>query len=283
MQRRAWKSLFVVLLAMLVGVGAGPQTVMAVTSTLAPASAPTASIDADAYVKQNKPTRNYGLVDTVNVSGTDDPRKGYLRFTISGVSGSITNAVLRLFVDDNGTKNGPQLYATNNSWSETAINWNNAPLAGALIDDKGVLAKNTWIEYNITTLVAGGNGTYSVLLLGQGGDSVDFSSRQSSRPPQVVLTVSTPSFQCPPADVAGFSLDIFFINGDNQLHCSYPVFAGEDPFDFYCLYSPTTGALLQDHDAGLCPGSAVPISASSAALQGESESRPRPDPSEKHK
>src|SRR5262245_52372306 len=124
MQRSPWKALFVVLLAALVGLGAGSPTVTAATDTIAggwsltniTASAPNTSIDADAYVKQSKPTRNYGLVDTVNVSGTDDPRKGYLKFTISNVSGSITHAVLQLYVEDNGTKNGPQLYGASNSW-----------------------------------------------------------------------------------------------------------------------------------------------------------------------
>ena len=164
---------------------------MARSLAITTASTLTTSIDADAYVKQSKPDRTYGLVDTVNVSGTDDPRKGYLRFTIASVSGSITHAVLRLYVDDNGTKDGPALYGTSTNWSETTITWNTAPPAGALIDDKGALPKNTWVEYDITALVAGGNGTYSVLLLGQGGDSVDFSARQGSHPPEVVLTIAT--------------------------------------------------------------------------------------------
>jgi len=91
MQRSGWKALFVVLLAALVGLGVGSRTVTAVTSTIAggrslaiaAASTLTISIDADAYVKQSKPDRNYGLADTVNVSGTDDPRKRYVKFTIS--------------------------------------------------------------------------------------------------------------------------------------------------------------------------------------------------------
>jgi hypothetical protein len=60
-------------------------------------------------------------------------------------------------------------------------------------------------------------------------------------------------------DGAGFLLDTgtIIITGD-IIHCSYPIFFGEDPFDFYCRYSIITGALLQDHDGGFCPGSAVP-------------------------
>ena len=197
MQRSTWKSLFVVLLAALVGLGAGSRTVMAVTSTFAggwslaitTASNPTTRIDADAYVKQSKPDRNYGLVDTVNVSGTDDPRKGYVRFTIASVSGSITHAVLRLYVTDNGTQNGPELYGTSTSWSETTITWNTAPPAGALIDDKGALPKNTWVEYDVTPFVSG-NGTYSFNLAGPSTDGIDFNAREAATlRPELVLTL----------------------------------------------------------------------------------------------
>jgi hypothetical protein len=47
---------------------------------------------------------------------------------------------------------------------------------------------------------------------------------------------------------------------------SYPAFAGEDPFDFYCTYSVSTTTsgdsvgLNADHDAGLCPGTGAPSS-----------------------
>ena len=56
---------------------------------------------------------------------------------------------------------------------------------------------------------------------------------------------------CPPSDSAGFALDQSFQNNGNLL-CSYPVFVGENPFDFYCLYDNTDGHLVQDNDAGLC-------------------------------
>src|SRR3954447_12103567 len=90
MQRSGWKALFVVLLAALVGLGTGSRTIRAATSTI--------NIDAHAYVKHSKPDRHYGLGDTVNVSSTDAPRKDYVKFTIANVSGSITHAVLRLYV-----------------------------------------------------------------------------------------------------------------------------------------------------------------------------------------
>jgi hypothetical protein len=59
-------------------------------------------------------------------------------------------------------------------------------------------------------------------------------------------------YVCPDSDQAGFGLDINFTDTSGDLHCSYPVFSGEDPNDFFCVYNPETGELIQDHDAGLC-------------------------------
>lgn len=64
------------------------------------------------------------------------------------------------------------------------------------------------------------------------------------------------TFTCPPQDGAAFPL------GENEndgttLFCSYPTFAGQNPRDFFCEYSSTTGALTEDDDAGFCPNSAV--------------------------
>ncbi|KAF8964478.1 hypothetical protein BDZ97DRAFT_1612846, partial [Flammula alnicola] len=64
------------------------------------------------------------------------------------------------------------------------------------------------------------------------------------------------SYICPPVDNGGFSLGSNDVTSD-PIFCSYPAVPGEDPNDFYCTYSKITGALVLDHDAGLCPGSAV--------------------------
>ncbi|KAF8960461.1 hypothetical protein BDZ97DRAFT_1629475, partial [Flammula alnicola] len=64
------------------------------------------------------------------------------------------------------------------------------------------------------------------------------------------------SYVCPAADDAGFPLGSNDITS-SPIFCSYPAFSGEDPNDFFCTYSKVTGALIEDHDAGFCPGSAV--------------------------
>ncbi|KAF8185448.1 hypothetical protein BJ912DRAFT_927477 [Pholiota molesta] len=75
--------------------------------------------------------------------------------------------------------------------------------------------------------------------------------------PALANPSGTPSaFVCPAADTANFPLAENNLTTD-PIFCSYPAFAGEDPNDFFCTYSKTTGALVQDADAGFCPGTAV--------------------------
>ena len=69
--------------------------------------------------------------------------------------------------------------------------------------------------------------------------------------------------QCPATDTLGFALGVSDTTTD-PIFCSYPAVSGEDPYDFFCRYSKTTGALVQDNDAGLCPGSAASSSARSS-------------------
>ncbi|EDR01552.1 uncharacterized protein LACBIDRAFT_295587 [Laccaria bicolor S238N-H82] len=68
--------------------------------------------------------------------------------------------------------------------------------------------------------------------------------------------VPTCTFSCPPVDQLGFAVGAHSNDGTN-LFCSYPAVAGEDANDFFCKYSETTGALTQDHDAGLCAATAT--------------------------
>src|SRR5262245_196379 len=80
-------------------------------------------------------------------------------------------------------------------------------------------------------------------------------------------SVRAQSCSCPLEELAGFPL------GDPHagppLFCSYPASAGENPNDFFCTYDANTGTLIQDHDAGFCPATAVdcPISTTTSTTE----------------
>jgi hypothetical protein len=143
---------------------------------------------ADAQVLQANPDTNYGTTTKLNVDSPGE--ESYIRFSVTGVTGAVQSATLRLFVT-NGSSNGPAVYGTDNSWSETGITWNNrpAPTTGAIANIGSAVA-NVWAEYNVTALVTG-DGTYDLVFLPDSTDGVSFTSREgviSSRP-QLVLTL----------------------------------------------------------------------------------------------
>lgn len=155
------------------------------------ATASTFLAEADSRVQEAKPDNNYGTYGTtLYVEGGADPdAESYFRFTVAGISGTVTSAKLRVYITD-GASSGPAVYTTSNAWVETAITWNNRPArAGNGWDDKGALAANTWAEYDVTPFVPG-PGTYSFVLATDSTDSLALTSREGTYPPQLIVTVS---------------------------------------------------------------------------------------------
>lgn len=148
---------------------------------------------ADATVSEAKAGTNFGSSGSLLVNGGGSSRmKSYLRFTVSGVSGTVQSAKLRVYAY-NGTVDGPAVYGNSSSWSETGITWANAPQATTgKIADRDAIATNSWVEYDVRSLISsGGTGTYSLHFYTASSDGADFYSRESTRKPQLVLTTST--------------------------------------------------------------------------------------------
>jgi len=160
------------------------------TNTATPGSGASLTFiaEADARVKQSSPSTNYGNATTLQVDDTSDPDlESFVRFTVAGVSGPVQSARVRLYATTNGTQNGPAIYATDPAWNEKEITWNKRPArTSAAVDNKGVIKTNSWVDYDVTSLVTG-NGTFSFVLAGDSNDAVAFSSRQGIQPPELVV------------------------------------------------------------------------------------------------
>jgi hypothetical protein len=161
----------------------------------------------DARVRESSPERNYGTGSALQADNASDPEiESYLRFTVAGVEGRVLEAKLRLFVTTNGSRNGPAVYATDLGWTELGINWYARPArTSEAVDNKERLRTNTWVEYDVTSLVHG-NGTYSFVLVADSSDSVVFSAREGIRPPQLVVKFTggptpTPTPTLPPGEI----------------------------------------------------------------------------------
>ena len=154
---------------------------------------------ADARVLSANPTTNYGTAVRLDVDSPGE--QSYIRFNVSGVSGSIVNAKIRLWVT-NGSSNGPSLYLTSNTWAENTITWNNKPAAtSGAVANVGNIPASAWAEFDVTSIVTG-NGSYDFVLIADSTDGASFNSREGSSKPELVLSLSDGSVVSTPTSTA---------------------------------------------------------------------------------
>jgi len=155
------------------------------------ASAATASFTAtaDSYVSEASPATNYATSTTLTTDlGTGAVKRSHFRFAVSGVGGIVIGAKLRAWVTNSST-NGPAVYATSASWTESGITWANKPAPlGSPSDDKGLVPSGAWVEYDVTPLVTG-DGSYDFVTVGTSTDALGVGSREAVNKPQLVLIV----------------------------------------------------------------------------------------------
>jgi hypothetical protein len=140
---------------------------------------------ADARVAKRRPTVNFGTTPTLDVDGSPDVESD-LRFSVSGLTGAVSRATLRLWVTDKSA-NGPGVYPAGNDGTETGITWKNRPArTGPKAADLGAVAQNSWVELDVTSVVTGA-GDWGFALAGSSSDGAVFSSREGANPPQLVV------------------------------------------------------------------------------------------------
>jgi hypothetical protein len=158
-----------------------------------PVAAKTFTPVADTRIEKAGPTKNFGGDDKLKV---DPGKESYLRFTVSGLAGTVQSAKLRLYVTD-GTSDGPAVYRTGDAWVEKGkggLTWKTRPgPTGAKLDDKAKVAASAWVEYDVTGAVTG-NGTVSFVLTGPAKDAfAAYAREKAGKSPQLVVTTGDPA------------------------------------------------------------------------------------------
>jgi hypothetical protein len=141
----------------------------------------------DALVNHNLPDDNFGSVSylAVRSDATNKGRHTFLKFTVSGVSGSVTSAKLKLYSVD-VTMNVDAKAVSDTTWTEGTITWNNQPAAGSTLDTKSP-GTASWVEFDVTSHVTG-NGTYSFCLQGDYSTSGQvFDSKEDTNKPVLIV------------------------------------------------------------------------------------------------
>lgn len=141
---------------------------------------------ADAYIESSNPSTNYGSLTTLRADGSPDIRS-YLRFNIQGLSGTVTNATLRVYANSSANSGYEARSVSNNTWTESTITYNNAPPVGNVLGSYGSVNGGTWTNINITSYITG-NGTYNLGLTTSGSTALSLASRESgANAPQLVI------------------------------------------------------------------------------------------------
>ena len=158
---------------------------------------------ADAYVKAANPATNYGTATTLRTDASPVVRS-YLRFSVDGLSTSIKRVTLRIFVNSNSTTGYIVNSVADNTWSESTINYNNAPSVGGSLGSSGNITGGTWATVDITPYITG-NGTYNLALTGISSTEISLASRESANKPQLIVEAEfaptvTPSETSVPTD-----------------------------------------------------------------------------------
>jgi acid phosphatase type 7 len=144
---------------------------------------------ADAYIRQDQASTNFGRGTSVQVDGSPQTRSLF-SFSVSGVGTSgVASAKLRVYATE-GSTSGGGVRSVTGSWSESSVTWGTSPTFGSTnVSTHGAVTAGQWIEYDVTSLVKG-NGTVSMGIVSGNGDGASYVSREgtTSQRPQLVVT-----------------------------------------------------------------------------------------------
>lgn len=153
----------------------------------------------DGQVKLTEIDKNYGTKNTSKIENFKF--KSYYKFEISGLTGSVASATLRLTVPDgasDGGDSGGVLHKAENTvpgagvpWTESILTGRNAPeIVGNIIDQIGVVAPNQTVDLDVTAAVSG-NGTVSFCLSSASGNMVRYFTKEGEVPPELLIEFGT--------------------------------------------------------------------------------------------
>lgn len=142
---------------------------------------------ADSYVDSSNITATHGTSAQLRVDGSPLVY-AYQRYDLSSVPGTITGLSLKVFATSSSSAGYAVRSVADNTWSESALAWANAPPIGATnVGTSGAISSNTWTTVDVSSLI-NGNGLLSMAMIGINSTAIAFSSREGANPPQLVVT-----------------------------------------------------------------------------------------------
>jgi hypothetical protein len=155
-------------------------------SVTTPAGSTSATFDAvaDAYVGEDFPLENHGSATELRIDASP-LRRSFLRFDVSGITGSPTRATLRIFANS-ASSAGFDVHALSDTFDELAVTFETALTIGAVVGTSPAFTSGGYTEVDVTSAIAG-NGAVQFALIAKGDTATSFGSRESANKPQLVI------------------------------------------------------------------------------------------------
>ncbi len=152
----------------------------------------------DAYVNETYPASNYGTNLSNRVDGSPVIRT-YVRFTISGLnSNPVSQAILKFYANSSLRAAIAVNALSDNTWTESTINFENAPAPANQIAASGAVTSGQWVSIDITSYISG-DGTYNLVLTPLSITNLNLASRETgANSPQLVVSYTLPDSQPQP-------------------------------------------------------------------------------------
>ena len=151
---------------------------------------------ADAAVRSVLPNTNFGTSTRLRSDG-DPVSISYLRFDVRGLAGSVLSARLRVY-PLTAYASDFQVQRVTQSWDPNTVTYNTRPsLNSAVVGTSGRVALGSWMEVNVSALVAG-DGTVNLAMTNFHKTGITFaSSEYPGFEPTLVVTTADPEFPRP--------------------------------------------------------------------------------------
>jgi uncharacterized repeat protein (TIGR01451 family) len=144
---------------------------------------------ADSYVDEAAPTTNFGTSTSFRTDGSP-VLTAYLRFNVQGV-GPTDSVSLRVFAETANSLGFQVHSVSDTTWSETGLDYTNAPSFGPAVDSSGPVQAGSWSSVDVSSIVPA-DGPVSFALTSGSTTATRFSSREGSNPPELVIEGSSP-------------------------------------------------------------------------------------------
>ncbi|OGU29127.1 MAG: hypothetical protein A2X67_12550 [Ignavibacteria bacterium GWA2_55_11] len=161
----------------------------------------------DSYIRGSfGASRNFNADSALRVrEGISDLNRfrTYLRFDLQSISGNVLGAFLKMRVQDSGLTDGEGVGAgvygvSTDSWTETTLKWNGAPVAGSLIDTTTANVEGNYYGWDVGTYVTAeiaGDRTVSVMVkdFKSLDRRIEFGRREDGKGSEIVVLTDTPT------------------------------------------------------------------------------------------